>query len=371
MVDAAKLGAGWLLGRGHSCVAFYRRHKRDLRLVFGLRHGRPWDAAPPTLPGVSDSLTELLDGAGPDCRVVELEQWGALSGYLAVRMWARGEVVGLAVVEAAELGPGLDEVLTVAALVGAQIRIQQDEKALAWLRTQRYEQLVRSETLAATGLLSAGVAHELNNPLGVVLGLAQLLAIDDDLPAHVLADLRVIEHESRRAVKVVEQLLSYGRGGGMEPELVDLGSLVENSVGILQNSCHSVVMDVVTSGTEDSLQALVDPFRLQKALLGIMENARQAIARAGRTEGRLEIAVDPVASDRVAIAFVDDGPGIAPDVLPRVFDPFFTTHVVGDNKGTGMGLALVQRTMEEMGGLVMCENIAGGGARFVLMIPRG
>jgi len=226
---------------------------------------------------------------------------------------------------------------------------------------------LKAETLAATAMLSAGVAHELNNPLGVVVGLAELLVIDEDLHESVRADLRVIVKETGRAVQVVRQLLSYGRGGGGLLEVVDVVELAESSAIIFEATRAPVEVTLTRDLGTEPAPVMADAFRLQESLLAIFDNAAKAIAEADRESGRIEMALttDP---EHVTIRITDDGPGIEADDMRRLFDPFFTTREVG--KGAGMGLALVHRTVRDFGGQIRCENAEGGGASFVITLDR-
>lgn len=286
-----------------------------------------------------------------------------LNGFAAAPILCAAEVVGVLVHQQAST-----ELVTLACgLLGGLVRAARDERELQRLREERFEELIRSETLAATGMLSAGVAHELNNPLGVVLGLAELMLLDDDVTESVRADLGVIVEETSRAVRVVKQLLSYGRGGGLELERVALDELVESVAAILEATMGQPAIQVARALPSESYAAMADPFRLQQALLAILDNARHAL-RGANGDGRIEVGLRPVGNDRVAITCRDNGPGVPEDVMPRIFDPFFTTREVGT--GTGMGLALVQRTVQDLGGELECRNHPEGGAEFVLILDR-
>ena len=225
-------------------------------------------------------------------------------------------------------------------------------------RLQAIEQARRREALAAVGEMAAGLAHEVRNPLGAIQGAAQVLTGETD-PARARDMMEVIQEETARLGRVVGDFLDYARAGGRRRESIDLADLARR---VLRSS----------EAAGDGLQAIVrvapgtplaagDPDQLQRAIGNIVRNAREAAGHGGR----LTIDVASEGAHRVAMRFEDDGPGIPPDVVPRLFLPFFTTRP----GGTGLGLALVHRVMEAQGGEVRVEARPGPGAVFTLVLP--
>ncbi len=345
-------------------MALYRASGSGLELLVG-GHLRPLPHSLSALPRCIDRLRSAQSGTTALIGRNEAEA-PEFSGLVAHGLHLEGRLSGVLLTSrgVAELhGPSLR---ALGALLAARLRAARDALELRRLREERYEHLVRSETLAATGMLSAGVAHELNNPLGIVLGLAELLMLDDEVPQRVRADARIIAEETSRAVSVVRQLLSYGRGGGLDLEPAELIEMVESCVSVFESMVAGAI-EVVRDYTAVNALVLCDPFRLQQAFTAILDNARKAVLSTGRP-GRITIAVGSLPSGRLAVRFTDTGPGVDPAFLPRIFDPFFSTRELGT--GTGMGLALVHRTLMDHGGEVRCESDPDCGASFVLELDR-
>lgn len=342
----------------------YRLTPGGLDRVVGFDSRGTWTAPPATLAPVPDAVEAFVRDVTTAADPVSLPDIPALDGLWVLPLLAAGKACGALFMDA----PPGEHAHAVTPLLGARVRIALDDGELQRLRVERYDQLVRAETLAATGMLSAGVAHELNNPLGVVLGLAELLCVDPTLSEEARADARVIAENTGRAVKVVQQLLSYGRGGDLAHEVVELTEILESCVSIFQAKIGEGDIEVRRRFMGGHVKVVADGYLLQQALLAIMDNARQAIRDLGRP-GTIDVELAPdEAEGRVCISIQDDGPGIAPAVMPRIFDPFFTTREVG--KGTGMGLALVHRTVRNTGGDIRCESEPGQGARFVIVLDR-
>ncbi|MHA7628051.1 two-component system sensor histidine kinase NtrB [Corallococcus sp. M7] len=216
--------------------------------------------------------------------------------------------------------------------------------------------LVQHEKLAGIGRLAAGVAHEINNPLGVILGYVRLLQRRAEGP--LAEDLRVVEEEAVRCQDIVEGLLDLARPGRGPREPVALRDACEEVVLRLREATRlgTVTVDVHGEGT-----AWAQAPRLRQVLLNLVKNAAEAAGEGGRVEVR--IAVDADGSARVAVS--DSGPGVTPEARARLFEPFFTTKP----SGTGLGLAVSQAIAEAHGGRIDVDSGALGGARFTLSLP--
>ncbi|RKG74792.1 histidine kinase [Corallococcus sp. CA049B] len=216
--------------------------------------------------------------------------------------------------------------------------------------------LVQHEKLAGIGRLAAGVAHEINNPLGVILGYVRLLQRRAE--GTLAEDLRVVEEEAVRCQDIVEGLLDLARPGRGPREPVALRDACEEVVLRLREATRlgTVTVDVQGEGT-----AWAQAPRLRQVLLNLVKNAAEAAGEGGRVEVR--IAVDADKSARVAVS--DSGPGVTPEARARLFEPFFTTKP----SGTGLGLAVSQAIAEAHGGRIDVDTGALGGARFTLSLP--
>jgi two-component system NtrC family sensor kinase len=218
------------------------------------------------------------------------------------------------------------------------------------------EQLVESEKLAGIGRLAAGVAHEINNPLGVILGYAKLLRKQSG--PGVAEDLAVIEEETLRAKAIVDGLLDLSRPLPAGAERIDLRALSEDVVSRLR---EARLLDGVAVSVGGAASAPGHPEKLRQVLVNLVRNAAEAAGAGGRVqvslaerEGTAEVAIE------------DSGPGVPPELRPRLFEPFFTTKP----RGTGLGLAVSRAIARAHGGELAADSAEGGGARFALRLPR-
>lgn len=227
------------------------------------------------------------------------------------------------------------------------------------------EQLVQQEKLAAVGQLVSGVAHELNNPLAAIVAFAQLLRSG---PEGVVSDpsaLEAIEQESRRAAKIVSNLLTFARQHQPERRITDLNRVVDDTLQLRQYALRIAQIDVEMSLDADVPLTWADPFQLQQVVLNLLINAEQALAE---IEGVRRICVATSFCGRqIAIRISDTGPGVAPGDVSQIFNPFFTTKPVGE--GTGLGLSISDGIVREHGGRIRVESQDGIGATFVVEIP--
>lgn len=227
------------------------------------------------------------------------------------------------------------------------------------------EQLHLSSRLAAVGELSAGVAHELNNPLAAIKGFAQLLTARNDLDETIKGDLGAIYREAERANRVTQNLLSFARKHEPEKRLISINEALAKSLDLC--SCQMKVNDIELSVEfePDLPKTMADFFQMQEVFVNIIVNAEQAMAEA-HAKGKFSVRTQKV-GEMIQITFTDDGPGIAEENLKRIFDPFFTTKEVG--KGTGLGLSICYGLVEGHGGHIYARSKYGEGATFVVDIP--
>ena len=263
--------------------------------------------------------------------------------------------------------------------------------------TQR--ELIQVEKMASIGRLAAGIAHEIGNPLGALLGYASVLrrrGADAGL-------LDGIEREARRIDQIVRGLLDYARPGSAPREIVDVNASIRRVLNLLQAQGRLASVDL-NLALEEGLPGIeANPHRLDQVLLNLISNADAAMEGKGRLtiHSRAEIyhpdrplpvrrADDPPGVDYshlrrlrhgaihdprslaadvpvVRVVIADSGPGIPKEHLDAVFDPFFTTKPPGE--GTGLGLAIVAGTVAELGGRVEVSSVVGDGATFHLFFP--
>jgi len=224
------------------------------------------------------------------------------------------------------------------------------------------EQLIQSEKLASIGQLAAGVAHELNNPISVMLGFSQAilrkLSEDDQLRK----PLATIEREGLRCKGIIQNLLDFARRNKPSLQPIDVNQVLEASCVLIE---HQMSLDnvVITKGYAPNLpQVLADPNQLQQVFVNIIQNAYQAMPEGGT----LRLTTRGLGNE-VQIIFSDTGVGISPENIKRIFDPFFTTKEVG--QGTGLGLSVSYGIVEQHGGTIEVESKVGVGTTFIIKLP--
>ena len=248
-----------------------------------------------------------------------------------------------------------------------QSHISSLEKANRDLR-QAQDEIIRSEKLASVGRLAAGIAHEIGNPIGIILGYLDLLNSADIAEADKKDFLSRIESEIVRVNRIIRQLLDFSRPSSGEPQKTRVHDLVKMTLAMLE---PQPMMEGIRTTLDLKAQkdmVLADPNQLQQVFLNIVMNAADALAE-GKEEGRIRQLT--IQSERTAnsieLRFRDNGPGIPEEGLLRIFDPFYTTKEPG--KGTGLGLSVCYRIVEGLGGTIRAESKAGEGATIVVSLP--
>ncbi|MBI3942483.1 MAG: GAF domain-containing protein [Chloroflexi bacterium] len=262
-----------------------------------------------------------------------------------------------------------------------------DELQTAYHQLQvTQEQLVRSEKLAALGELVAGVAHEVNNPLTAVLGFAEVLMQQSDLPAHTRRHVTMIRSQGQRVQRIVQNLLTFAQlsrqADGLQPQkygeesanghhsadsrpLISLNEIVEQTVDLRRDDHTSSKISLRLELDLDLPPIRADADQIQQILLNLILNAEQAMASLPPPR---EITVKTrFDAGSVYLHVADQGPGIPAQFMGRIFDPFFTTKRPG--RGTGLGLSICYALVQENGGAIQAQNRPQGGAEFTLTFP--
>ncbi len=224
--------------------------------------------------------------------------------------------------------------------------------------------LVHAEKMAAVGQLVSGVAHEVNNPLTAILGFADLLMENTEVPESARKDLRVILQEAQRTKQIVQNLLSFARQMPPQRKPVQLNAILRRTVQLRAYDFHSRGVEVVEQLDQDLPYVVGDAHQLQQVFLNIMNNAYDAVREAIR-DAKITI-MTARSGAFVEVSFSDNGHGITQ--ADRIFDPFFTTKEVG--KGTGLGLSICYGIVREHGGEILCyNNSQAEGATFIVRLP--
>jgi PAS domain S-box-containing protein len=226
------------------------------------------------------------------------------------------------------------------------------------------QQIIQSERLAAMGQMIGGFAHELNNPLTAILGMSDLLKEGETNEARN-RQLSILHQQARRATEIVQNLMYFSRPPAPGKSQVDLNELVERTLHLHAYSLRKNNITVDFLREQNSPQVMGDPHQLMQVFLNLVLNAEQAI-REARDKGTLRIRLGKT-DKNLSVIFQDDGPGIAPDILPNIFDPFYTTKRPG--RGTGLGLSICKAVLKEHNGNIEAASAPGGGAVFTVSLP--
>jgi PAS domain S-box-containing protein len=229
---------------------------------------------------------------------------------------------------------------------------------------QQNERLILADRLASIGELAAGAAHELNNPLTSIIGFSQLL-MEKDTPEYIRSDLAFIKSEAQRAANVTKSLLTFGRKHAPVKQPNQINNIIEEVLKLRAYGHKSNSIEIEKHLAPDLPQILVDHFQMQQVFLNIVINSEYFMIEA-HNRGTLTITTKKE-NNTVRISFADDGPGIPPENLSWIFNPFFTTKEAG--KGTGLGLSICHGIVAEHGGQIYAKSQPGKGATLFIELP--
>lgn len=292
-------------------------------------------------------------------------------------------------------------------LIGHQEQLRANIRSLEETNrrlTEARDELVRAEKMASVGRLGAGVAHEIGNPLGAILGYLGLLGRGADESRRKLAT--AAEGEARRIDRIVRGLLDYARPREARPRATSVNVVVHETLELLSTQGRFGEIRLETELAPDLPQVVADPYQLQQVMVNLLLNAadaleatRQATICIRTTGASFHTPLRPPARRRddppevdyshrrrfqrtgripredplpggtevVEIAIADNGSGIPDDMLDQIFEPFVTTKQAG--KGTGLGLAVSARLVDGMGGTILVESPGGRGSTFTVVLP--
>jgi len=226
------------------------------------------------------------------------------------------------------------------------------------------QQIIQSERLAAMGQMIGGFAHELNNPLTSIMGLAELLQ-ENESSEPLRKQLAMLQQQARRAADVVQNLMYFSRPPSPGKGTINLGELVQRTLHLHAYSLrkNNITVDFLPDASLPPLEG--DPHQLMQVFLNLILNAEQAM-RDVRDRGTLRVRLEK-GTNSVSAIFQDDGPGIPVKILPNIFDPFYTTKRPG--RGTGLGLSICKAILREHLGNIEASSGPGGGALFTVTLP--
>jgi len=230
------------------------------------------------------------------------------------------------------------------------------------LRTTE-QQLIQSEKLASVGQLAAGVAHEINNPLGTILLFSDIMRkeLPEDDPRR--DDVKMIIDEATRCKTIVSDLLNFARQNEVLAQSTDVNTLLSETIEEIGAQPVFQDLEIIRRLDLDLPSIQADPAQLKEVFINLMTNAAEAM----EGHGSLTVATAPAEDDMVAIVFQDTGCGIPEENLSKIFTPFFTTKPIG--KGTGLGLAIVYGIIKMHRGQIYVESEVGAGSTFTITLP--
>ncbi|MGQ9648039.1 MAG: sensor histidine kinase [Thermodesulfobacteriota bacterium] len=303
-----------------------------------------------------------------DDRSYATSSFGKGISKLASEIIVSGRPRGTVEVVYGEARPELDEgpfykeernlIDTVAKEVGIIVKRREAEEE----KWKLQEQLRHADRLATIGQLAAGVSHELNEPLGNILGFAQLVKKCPDLPKQVEQDVEKILNASLYAREIVKKLLIFARLMPPKKALINLNKVVEEGLYLFESRCTKEGIELIRDFSPDLPEVEADPSQLNQVLVNLVINAIQAMPSGGRLTIRTVHE-----RDHVLLKVEDTGSGMDEEVLKKIFTPFFTTKDVG--QGTGLGLPVVHGIVTSHGGSIRVKSKVNHGSRFEIRLP--
>ncbi|MFN2122868.1 MAG: sensor histidine kinase [Candidatus Promineifilaceae bacterium] len=247
----------------------------------------------------------------------------------------------------------------------------QEQAREARFRVRMEQQLIAADRLAALGTLSAGTAHEINNPLAIINDAAGWLksraAKDESISDAMRKDLDLaldkIESSVKRARRITHQLLSFSRQADSMTKEFNLSELAVEVVELTRKIASELQAEVNAACEVKDMRLWSDPYQVRQVLINLVTNGLQAAAKGGT----VELIITGNETDAIAVVR-DNGPGIPPENLERIFEPFFTTKPPGE--GTGLGLSVSRGIVEKLGGRIEVESKLGAGAVFKVILHR-
>ena len=261
-------------------------------------------------------------------------------------------------------GPFLKEERSLIDAVAKQVALIIERREGEQDKLKLYAQLRHADRLATIGMLAAGVAHELNEPVGNILGFAQLAKKCSSLPASARDDIEKIERASLQARDIIQKLLVFARQRPPKKTQVDLNQVVQDGLFFFEARCAKEGVELIRRLSPGLPEITADPAQLSQVLVNLVVNALQSIPGSGR------ITVETRFCDNsVCLIVADTGIGMSKQILEKIFVPFFTTKDVG--RGTGLGLPVVHGIVTAHGGSINVESEEGRGTCFEIRLPVG
>ena len=249
----------------------------------------------------------------------------------------------------------------------AEETLRRSEEQLRKQAQELEQQLIASGRLVSLGEITASMAHEFNNPLGIVMGFTQDIMSETDPSDPHYRSLKIIDEESKRCEKIIQDLLQFARPKSADLCPTDVKQVLEKTLGLVTNHLYKQKIETITQIEDDLPKINADPQELEQVLINLYLNAIDAMPDGGT----LTVATKPIlnasgAPQEVVISVVDTGFGIAPEDLPKIFQPFFTAK---KKRGLGLGLPICDRIIKNHGGRIKVGSQVGQGTIFEINLP--
>jgi len=249
----------------------------------------------------------------------------------------------------------------------AEEALRQSEEKLRRQAQELEQQLIASGRLVSLGEITASMAHEFNNPLGIVMGFTQDLMSETDPSDPHYRSLKIIDDETKRCEKIIRDLLQFARPKSTDFCPTDVKQIVEKTLGLVANHLYKQKIDAITQLEEDLPKIYADPQELEQVLVNLYFNAIDAMPEGGMLTVGAKLSLGgPGGPQEVAITVSDTGFGIPPEDLPKIFQPFFTAR---KKSGLGLGLPICDRIIKNHGGRIKVESQPGQGTTFEIYLP--
>jgi len=314
-------------------------------------------------------------------RSKDFKAWGNteyVRGWMSVPLISRGKMIGCITLDSKRVSSFTKADGEIAlnfanqaaiAVENATLHESLKEKLTALEKSQN--QLIKSEKLAAIGRLVAGIAHELNNPLTSIIGIAQLLKSTETRTENREYLDRLVS-EAARTAEIVRGLLDFTHQREAQYREVNINSIIRETLKLISYDIKSRTITVVKNLSSDIPKTTADPHKIQQVFINLLTNASQAIAESGKGDKIIITTKDKKSNiktgrDIIQITISDNGPGIPPENIRNIFDPFFSTKPIG--KGTGLGLSVCHGIIDEHRGKIWAESEHGKGAKFIIELP--
>ncbi|MBW1820608.1 MAG: PAS domain-containing sensor histidine kinase [Deltaproteobacteria bacterium] len=225
-------------------------------------------------------------------------------------------------------------------------------------------QMAQADKLASMGQLSAGIAHEMNNPLGIILGYTQLLLRDEDRETERYKDLKTIEKHVKSCKSIVKDLLSFSRSSKQEREAINIHEAIDDVLNFIIQHSDLEKIEIIRDYDRDIQPVVLNERKIRQVFMNLIMNAKHAVGKTGTI--KVVTGLDKSAK-HIYLQVIDTGYGIEKKNLSRIFDPFFTTKPSGE--GTGLGLSVSYGIIKNHSGEILVESKRGKGSTFTVVLP--